>query len=133
VVVARNSKDRPAAVGRRILVVDDNVDAATTVAELLKLSGHEVRLAHDGAWAIRSAQAFRPEFVFLDLALPGVDGFEVARALRREPGLESMRIIALTGSSHADLRDRAFEAGCDQYIVKPMDPAFLESLLGKSI
>jgi CheY-like chemotaxis protein len=115
---------------RRILVVDDDVDGAAMMAALLELSGHEVRLAHDGAFAIASARAFRPDFVFLDLGLPALDGFEVARTLRREPGLESMRIIALTGSADAEARERALEAGCDQYLVKPIDPGFLDSLLG---
>lgn len=88
-----------------------------------------MRLAHDGAWALKDAQAFRPEFVFLDLGLPGMDGFQLARSLRREPGLESVRIIALTGDGQADAREQALLAGCDQFILKPMDPAFLDSLL----
>jgi CheY-like chemotaxis protein len=115
--------------GRRILIIDDNVDVAASLAALLRVSGHEVRLAHDGAWGLKDAQAFRPEFVFLDLGLPGMDGFQVARSLRREPGLESARIIALTGDGHADSREQALLAGCDQFILKPMDPAFLDSLL----
>ena len=110
--------------------MDDNVDAATAIAELLRVSGHEVRLAHDGSHAIFTARAFRPEYVFLDLGLPGMDGFEVARSLKREPGLEATRIIALTGSGQEDSRARAHEAGFDQYIVKPIDPSFLDSLLG---
>lgn len=124
-----STKERSAQGGRRILVVEDNVDTAISMADILRLSGHEVQLAHDGAWALKCAQAFRPEFVFLDLGLPGLDGFEVARSLRREPGLESVRIIALTGSGHADARERALSAGCDQFMLKPMDPAFLSSLL----
>lgn len=116
-------------VGRRILIIDDNVDVAASLAALLRASGHDVRLAHDGAWALKDAQAFRPEFVFLDLGLPGMDGFQVAQSLRREPGLESVRIIALTGDGHAESREQALLAGCDQFILKPMDPAFLDSLL----
>jgi DNA-binding response OmpR family regulator len=121
-----SAKDRTP---RRILIIDDNVDLATSLAALLRASGHEVRLAHDGAWALKDAQAFRPEFVFLDLGLPGMDGFQVARSLRREPGLESARIIAVTGDGHAESREQALLAGCDQFILKPMDPAFLDSLL----
>jgi CheY-like chemotaxis protein len=128
--VAQNSNIRPPSTGRRILIVDDNVDAASSMADLLRLAGHDVRLAHDGTWAIKNAHAFRPEFVFLDLGLPGMDGFEVARSLRREPGLASMRIIALTGDGHSDAREQALSAGCDQFLLKPMDPAFLDSLLG---
>jgi DNA-binding response OmpR family regulator len=121
--------ERPFHSARRILIVDDNVDAAVSMAGLLRLSGHEVQLAHDGSWALKHAQAFRPEFVFLDLGLPGLDGFEVARSLRREPGLEAVRIIALTGDGDANARDKALDAGCDQFMLKPMDPAFLSSLL----
>jgi DNA-binding response OmpR family regulator len=124
-----STREGPAHSGRRILVVDDNIDAAASMAHLLRLSGHDVQLAHDGAWALKHAQAFRPDFVFLDLGLPGLDGFEVARSLRREPGLESVRIIALTGDGHANARDKALDAGCDQFMLKPMDPAFLDSLL----
>jgi two-component system CheB/CheR fusion protein len=115
---------------RRVLVVDDNVDAAESTATLLRLCAHEVRTAHDGPYALQVARSFRPEFVFLDLALPGMDGFQVARVLRGE-GVGSMRIIAVTGFANEEARRTAFEAGCDQYIVKPMDPVFLDSLLGK--
>jgi DNA-binding response OmpR family regulator len=127
--VAHHSKSLSPGSARRILVVDDNVDAAAAMAIVLRLAGHDVRLAHDGGSAIENAQAFRPEFVFLDLGLPGVDGFEVARSLRRHSGLEWMRIIALTGDGRADAREQAFGAGCDQFMLKPMDPLFLDSLL----
>ena len=114
---------------RRVLVVDDHVDAAESVAALLRLSDHEVRTAHDGAHAIAIARSFQPEFVFLDLGMPGVDGFQVARVLRSD-GLPSLRIIAVTGTAHEEARREAFDAGCDEYLVKPMDPLFLDSLLG---
>jgi len=115
---------------RRVLVVDDNVDAANSIAFLLKDAGHEVHVAHDGHKAIQIARSTRPEFVFLDLGLPGIDGFEVARALRREPELQAARIIAITGYAQESDRRRAQEAGIDQHLVKPVDPAFIESLLG---
>lgn len=118
---------------RRVLIVDDNVDSAASVAAFLRLSGHEVRMAHDGAAAIQAARSMRPEFVFLDLGLPGgMDGFEVARRLRSEHGLSSMRIIALTGYGQEADRQKSIEAGIDQHLVKPADLAFLESLLGRS-
>jgi CheY-like chemotaxis protein len=115
---------------RRVLVVDDNVDSANSIAMLLRERGHEVEVAHDGLKALELARRVRPEFVFLDLGLPGLDGFEVARALRREPGLQGARIIAVTGYAQESDRRRALEAGIDQHLVKPADPAFLESLLG---
>jgi CheY-like chemotaxis protein len=115
---------------RRVLIVDDNVDSANSIAMLLSHAGHEVHVAHDGLGALAMARQVRPEFVFLDLGLPGLDGFEVARALRREPGLEALRIIAVTGYGQESDREKAREAGIDQHLVKPADPAFLESLLG---
>jgi CheY-like chemotaxis protein len=111
-------------------VVDDNVDQANSIALLLEHAGHEVQVAHDGLKALELARSTRPEFVFLDLGLPKLDGFEVARALRREPGLAGVRIIAVTGYGQESDRAKALEAGIDQHIVKPADPAFIESLLG---
>lgn len=115
---------------RRVLVVDDNVDQANSIALLLEHAGHDVQVAHDGLKALELARSMRPEFVFLDLGLPKLDGFEVARALRREPGLAGVRIIAVTGYGQESDREKAREAGIDQHIVKPADPAFIESLLG---
>ena len=118
-------------VPRRILVVDGNMDAAQSFGALLRSLGHEVQFAHDDATAMQVARTFRPQFVFLDLSLPWVDGFEVARSLRREPGSQAATIIALTASGHDELR--ALEAGCDQYIVKPIAPEFLASLFGVAL
>lgn len=115
---------------RRILVVDDNVDGARSVAELLRLWGHEVEVAHDGLTAVASARKRRPEFVLLDLGMPGIDGFQVAKMLRLEPGLEAMRIIAVTVQAGDEDRRLGREAGIDQHLVKPVDPRFLQSLLG---
>ncbi len=115
---------------RRVLIVDDNVDSAHSIALLLRRAGHEVHVAYDGFKALELARSVRPEFVFLDLGLPGLDGFEVAARLRAEPGLEAMRIIAISGYAQEADRRRSREAGIDQHLVKPADPAFLESLLG---
>jgi two-component system OmpR family response regulator len=116
---------------RRVLVVDDNVDAVETLVLLLRDMGHEVEFALNGHGAIDTARRFRPEFVFLDLALPGIDGYEVARRLKREPGLDGVRIFALTGSGQHDDRNLSLEAGCELHLVKPVDPTFLSSLLGQ--
>ncbi len=115
---------------RRVLVVDDNTDAANTIADLLKASGHTVEIAYDGPSAIQQALRLQPEFVFLDLGLPGVDGFVVAARLRLEPSLRGARIIAVTAYAGDDMRQKATEAGFDDYLVKPVEPRFIESLLG---
>lgn len=117
---------------RRVLIVDDNVDSAASVAAFLRLAGHDVRMAHDGHAALQAARSMRPEFIFLDLGLPGLDGYEVARRVRAEPGLEAARIIALSGYGQDADRQKSLEAGIDQHLVKPADLAFLESLLGRA-
>jgi CheY-like chemotaxis protein len=114
----------------RILVVDDNIDAATTLARILKLSGHQVEMAHDGATAMVAARRLRPDFVFLDIGLPGMDGFQVADSLRREPGLERARIIAVTGSASEEDRRRLRDANVDYYLVKPVDVDLVVSMVG---
>ncbi len=115
---------------RRVLVVDDNTDAANTIADLLKGAGHTVEIAYDGPSAIQKGLRLQPEFVFLDLGLPGVDGFVVAARLRLEPSLRGARIIAVTAYAGDDMRQKATEAGFDDYLVKPVEPRFIESLLG---
>lgn len=117
---------------RRVVVVDDNPDAANTLASILRASGHEVHIATDGHGAIELAIRVRPDVMLLDIGLPGLDGFSVAKRLRAEPSLAHMRIIAVTGVGDEADRQRAMEAGIDQHLIKPVDPAFLESLLGSS-
>jgi CheY-like chemotaxis protein len=114
---------------RRVLVVEDNPDQARTLSMLVDLMGHEVRCADTGYAALEAARALRPEVVLLDLGLPGLDGFEVARRLRQEHGA-ALRIIAVTayGSDNDRMESRA--AGCELHLVKPADPKFIESLLG---
>jgi two-component system CheB/CheR fusion protein len=112
----------------RILVVDDNVDLAENFALLFKALGHEVRLAHNGPAALESAQAFRPEFVLLDLGLPGMDGWEVARWLRQLPGLEAVVLAALTGYGQEEDRRRSEEAGINYHLVKPVELSVLQEV-----
>lgn len=119
-----------ASTGRRILVVDDNPDTLSTLAVLLRLCGHEVHVASDGHNAIQQALRLVPDMVLLDIGLPGLDGFAVAQRLRMEPHLAGMRIIALTANGTEADRHRSVEVGIDQYLLKPVDPVFLESLLG---
>ena len=115
--------------GGRILVVEDNVDAAETMQMLLSISGYETKTAYDGATALELAKAFRPQVVFLDIGLPGKNGYEVARELRTLPEMHSALLVALTGYGHDDDRRRATEAGFDAFQVKPVAPDALETLL----
>jgi CheY-like chemotaxis protein len=111
----------------RILVVDDNVDGADSLAVLLRLSGHEVSLAHDGPAALDLARAFRPEIVLLDIGLPGMDGFEVARRLRGNEPTRDAILVAVTGYGRDEDRARSQEAGFDYHLVKPIS---FDAMLG---
>ena len=114
---------------RRILVVEDDIDSARSLTWILRDMGHDVEYSINGYVALDIAGKLLPEFVFLDLALPGMNGFEVCRRLKRIPGLERTRVIAVSAYSHEEYRTRARDAGCDGYIVKPLDPAILVMLL----
>ena len=114
--------------GSRILVVDDSVDSAETLGELLKIWGHDVRMAHDGPGAVVAARDYRPEVILLDIGLPGMDGFAVAAELRKE-GIGGRLLVALTGYGEQKDRDRAAQAGFDHHLVKPIDPDSLQKLL----
>jgi CheY-like chemotaxis protein len=114
---------------RRVLVVDDNLDAAEGLAMLLQLKGHEVATAYDGDGALESARSFSPEVVLLDIGLPRQDGFEVARRLREEFPERGMLLVALTGYGQERDRLRAREAGFDHHLLKPVRLELLEQLL----
>jgi two-component system CheB/CheR fusion protein len=116
---------------RRVLVVDDNEDSAETLAQLLKITGHDVRTAYDGPAALVAAHAFHPDIVLLDIGLPYMDGYEVARQLRATSELAPMRIVALTGYGQEEDRRRAVEAGFDAHLVKPADPDELQHVIGQ--
>jgi CheY-like chemotaxis protein len=115
--------------GRHILAVDDNVDAAESLAVLLRLEGHEVRTAHDGPAALAAVQADRPDVVILDLGMPGMDGFEVARRVRALPGAEDVLLVALTGWAQEEDRRRCYEAGFDGHLPKPVELNALRQFL----
>jgi len=122
------------AVRRRILIADDNQDAAESLSMLLELAGHEVRIAHQGRAALAIARTFRPDTALLDIGMPDLSGYEVAKELRQEPWATRLRLIAVTGWGQEDDRRRALQAGFDHYLTKPIDPDQLESLIaGKSM
>jgi CheY-like chemotaxis protein len=110
-------------------VVDDNKDLAESLAMLLEVRGHQVCVAPDGPAALAAAERFAPEVVLLDLSLPGMDGYEVARRLRRLPGAGRVALVALTGWPQEEDRRRSVGAGFDEYLVKPADLATLQALL----
>ena len=114
---------------RRVLLIDDNVDSAESLAQLLVLSGHDARTALDGVQGVAMAEEFRPEFVFCDLGLPGMTGFEVARQLRSRPYGKDMILAALTGYGQPSDREESIRAGFDAHLVKPVDPNVIESFL----
>jgi two-component system CheB/CheR fusion protein len=113
-------------VGKRILVVDDNVDAAESMADLLALLGNEIAIAHDGPEALRIAPTFNPDICVVDIGLPAMDGYELARRLRDSCLAEGARLIAVTGYGQATDRQRSREAGFDAHLVKPVNPDVLE-------
>jgi two-component system, sensor histidine kinase len=115
--------------GRRILIADDNVEFADGLAALLVSRGHDVRVAHDGAEALAVVDAFTPEFALLDIGMPKVHGYELARRLRDRPETAECVLVAVTGWGQEDDRRRAREAGFDRHLVKPVDPSDLESIL----
>jgi PAS domain S-box-containing protein len=119
-----------AAAGRRILVADDNKDTADSLQRVLQLYGYEVRVAYDGASALRVGAAFRPEVAVLDIGMPGANGYEVAREIRKQQGAQ-VKLVALTGWGQEGDRRRAMEAGFDYHLTKPVDPGMLNDLLAE--
>jgi signal transduction histidine kinase/CheY-like chemotaxis protein len=114
---------------RRILIIDDNVDAATVLAQILSLDGHQCETVFSAQEGLERALSFRPDFVLLDIGLPIIDGYEVARRLRKNGQLEGTRLVALTGYGQVEDRDRALSAGFDDHFVKPVDFHRLQTTL----
>jgi PAS domain S-box-containing protein len=121
--------EAPHSSGLRVLVVDDNHDAADSLTELLRLQGHEVRVAYSGSASLEMTKAYTPDVVFLDIGMPAMDGYDVARRLRQTPGLEKTVLAALTGWGQQEDRRRTAEAGFDHHLVKPPEPASVERIL----
>jgi len=129
--IAANDGEQNKTPRRRILVVDDNPDSAQSLAMLLRVKGNEVRVAHDGLSALQVAKEFRPELVLLDIGLPGMDGYEVARRMRQMPETKDSLLVAQTGWGQEEDRHRSQEAGFNDHLVKPLELGALQSLLNK--
>jgi len=116
---------------RRVLVVDDNRDSATSMAIMLRLLGSEVRIAHDGIEAVELAEKFRPQVVLMDIGMPRLNGYEATRRIREQPWGSDMTIVALTGWGQTMDRAKSKDHGCDGHLVKPVELADLEKLLAE--
>jgi CheY-like chemotaxis protein len=112
-----------------VLVVDDNSDAAETLADILRELGHVISVAHDGPTALAAAAAFRPHVALLDIGLPVMDGYELARRLREQPELRRTQLFAITGYGQESDRQRSREAGFQEHLVKPIDLTHLAELI----
>jgi CheY-like chemotaxis protein len=128
-ISASDAKQTAASPRRRLLVVDDNRDFTDTMAVLLEAIGHEVRTAYDGREVAAIVAEFKPQVVLLDIGLPGIDGYEVARRLRASPQYSGTVLIAVSGYGQQADRNRAQEAGFDHHLVKPVDPDKLAGLI----
>jgi CheY-like chemotaxis protein len=116
-------------VRRRILVVDDNEDAAEWLATVLQLNGHETHVAHDGLEAVKAAERIRPDAVLLDIGLPRLDGYEACRRIRAQSWGKDLLLVALTGWGQEEDRQESRDAGFDTHLVKPVDDKVLLKLL----
>ena len=123
------STQLPGSPRKRVLIVDDNVDAAESLAQVLKFQGHVATVASGGREAVDRAREDPPDIILLDLGMPGMDGLTAARLIRQQPGGAGIRIIALTGWGHERDRQRTREAGMSEHLVKPVDPEALLAIL----
>ncbi len=119
--------------GHRILLVDDNIDGAVMMGELVKMMGYDVQVEYDGAKSIETAKKWHPDVVILDIGMPMMNGYEVASRLRRDPETSSARIIALTGLGRMDAENESSLEDFDRHLVKPVDFEQLEKVLKETI
>jgi signal transduction histidine kinase/DNA-binding response OmpR family regulator len=121
----------PGQAGKRVLIVDDNIDACETLAMMLELLGQQTRQAHEGVGALKAAQEYQPEIIFMDIGLPGLTGHEVAERMRGELGMKQTYIVALSGYGTEEDRRKSLVAGFDNHYVKPLDPSTLPGILAE--
>jgi CheY-like chemotaxis protein len=117
---------------RRVLLVEDNQDALEVLSDLLAMWGHEVQGVPDGLSAVNKALAMQPDVALIDIGLPGIDGYEVARRIRADPSGKTLKLVALTGYGAPEQRERAAQAGFNLHLVKPVHPDGLARLLRES-
>ena len=120
---------RPSSRRRRILVIEDNADVTDFIRIQLEMWGHDVSVAHDGPSGLEAALSQRPDIALVDVGLPGMDGYELARRIRNDPPAPEIRLVAMTGYGRPEDRARALAAGFDAHLVKPVDPRQLQELL----
>ena len=130
--LSREAPAQPAAHGSRVLVVEDNRDAADSLKMLLRLMGHDTRVAYTGPEGLKTATEWVPDLVLCDIGLPGLDGYGVARALRMDPKTNHLRLLALTGYGSDEDRRLSREAGFDEHLTKPVAPQVLQEYLVKA-
>lgn len=121
--------ERRVALPRRVLLVEDNADISDLIQMQLRMWGHEVSIADDGPSGLEAALGQRPDIAFVDVGLPGMDGYEVARQIRSAEGADRMRLVAMTGYGRPEDRERALAAGFDAHLLKPVDPRQLQDVL----
>ena len=131
-ILADDRLGEKAGAGRQVLVVEDDATLAESLAVVMRDWGYEVQVAHDGVEALLAACDHPPDMVLLDVQLPGMNGFQVARRLREEAGLESVRMVAMTGSSEEAERPLSAHSGVQQLLIKPFVPAILREAIGGS-
>jgi len=124
-----NAIPRPPTRKRRILIADDNLDAARSLGMMLEMMGHEVRTTHDGLEAVAEGEQFKPDVALLDIGMPKLNGYEAARRIRASDWGRDIILVALTGWGQTEDRRRSGEAGFDHHMVKPVELAALESVL----
>jgi CheY-like chemotaxis protein len=117
---------------RRVLIADDNVDAADTLSMMLQLKGHDVRVVHEGQQAVRVAAEFQPHVVLLDIGMPELDGYEACQKIREQHSTTRPVIVAVTGWGHDQDKQRSQEAGFDAHLTKPIEPGALERFLERA-
>jgi CheY-like chemotaxis protein len=127
---ATPSPSAETAVSKRVLIADDNLDAAESLQLWLQLAGHDVQIAGNGVTALKVAEAFKPDVALLDLGMPGLSGFDVARRIRESPWGSRIVLVALTGWGQDEDRRQSAEAGFDHHVTKPIAPEAIESLIG---
>ncbi len=120
------------AIRRRVLVVDDNVDGAESVAMLLRLWGHDVHLAYNGPESLSAARELNPDVMLIDIGLPGMSGYDVAKHLRQNPQFQKTLLVAITGYGQTDDVRRSADSGFDFHLTKPVDPEDLERVLAQN-